>query len=168
MKDRSPNAYRGLLFGAIAGATAAWAMNQFQSLLSKATQPRPHSNSAPSEQPDDATMKAADRIARGVRFRPLSRQEKSIAGPVLHYAFGTAMGALYGLTAEYFPEARAGFGTIFGTLLFALADETAVPLAGFSGKPADAPVSSHLRALASHVVYGASAEAVRATLTRAA
>jgi uncharacterized membrane protein YagU involved in acid resistance len=143
-------------------------MNQFQSLLSKATEPRPHVTSAPSEESEDATMKAADRIARVVRFRPLTQHEKSIAGPVLHYAFGTAMGALYGLTTEYFPEARAGFGTIFGTLLFALADETAVPLAGFSGKPADYPVSSHLRALASHVVYGASAEAVRATLTRAA
>lgn len=168
MSDHSPNPYRGLLFGAIAGATAAWTMNQFQSLLSKATQPRQHADPAQNQESDDATMKVADRIARSVRFRPLSRQEKSIAGPIVHYAFGTAMGALYGLTTEYFPEARAGFGTIFGTLLFALADETAVPLAGFSGKPSDYPASSHLRALASHVVYGASAEAVRATLTSAA
>jgi uncharacterized membrane protein YagU involved in acid resistance len=78
------------------------------------------------------------------------------------------MGALYGLTTEYFPEASAGFGTMFGALLFALADEAAVPLTGLSGPPAEYPVSSHLRALASHVVYGASTEAVRATLTRAA
>ena len=171
MTDRSPNPYRGLLFGAIAGATAAWAMNQFQSLLTEATQPSPsqHATSAQSQPAaEDATMKAADRIARAAHFRPLSREEKAKAGPVLHYAFGTAMGAIYGLAAEYFPEARAGFGTIFGALLFAVADEAAVPLAGFSGKPAEYPASSHLRALASHLVYGASAEAVRATLTRAA
>jgi hypothetical protein len=170
MTDRSPNPYRGLLFGAIAGATAAWAMNEFQNLLSKATQSRRHqpTSAQDSAQDEDATMKAADRIAHVIHFRPLSREEKSKAGPILHYAFGTAMGALYGLTTEYFPEAHAGFGTIFGTLLFALADETALPLAGFSGKPGDYPISSHLRALASHVVYGASAEAVRSTLTRAA
>jgi hypothetical protein len=41
MTDRSPNAYRGVLFGAIAGATAAWAMNQFQALLSSMTATRP-------------------------------------------------------------------------------------------------------------------------------
>ena len=174
MPNHSPNPYRGLLFGAIAGATAAWAMNRFQSLLGKATEPKPRRYSSPHRQPapedaaEDATMKVADRIARRVHFRPLSPEEKAKAGPIVHYAFGTAMGALYGLTTEYFPEARAGFGTIFGTLLFALADEVAVPLAGFSGKPSEYPVSSHLRALASHIVYGASAEAVRATLSRAA
>jgi hypothetical protein len=170
MTERTPNPYRGLLFGAIAGATAAWAMNQFQSLLSKATQPKVRRYTSPQSEDagEDATMKAADRIARTVHFRPLSRQEKAVAGPVVHYAFGTAMGALYGLTTEYLPAARAGFGTIFGTLLFAIADEAAVPLAGLSGKPSEYPAASHLRALASHVVYGASAEAVRATLTRAA
>lgn len=170
MTRRSPNLYRGLLFGAIAGATAAWTMNQFQALLSKATERRQHGarSSDQSQDSEDATMRAADRIAQRIHFRPLTHEEKAKAGPVVHYAFGTAMGALYGVTAEYFPEARAGFGTIFGALLFALADETAVPLAGFSGGPTKYPVSSHLRALASHVVYGASAEAVRATLTRAA
>lgn len=167
MSDRSPNPYRGLLFGAIAGATAAWTMNQFQGLLSKATESR--SRATGNEQAsEDATMKAANRIARTIHFRPLSPEEKAKAGPVLHYAFGTLMGALYGLATEYFPQSRAGFGTIFGTLLFALADEAAVPLAGFSGKPNEYPASSHLRALASHLVYGASAEAVRATLRRAA
>lgn len=166
MTERSPNPYRGLLFGAIAGATAAWAMNRFQGLLTKVTQ-KPHKQ-ANSAHEEDATTRAADRIAQVAHFRPLSQEEKNTAGPVLHYAFGTAMGALYGLTTEYFPEARAGFGTIFGTLLFAFADETAVPLAGFSGKPADYPISGHLRALASHVIYGASAEAVRSTLARAA
>jgi putative membrane protein len=120
-----------------------------------------------SAQLDDDTMKAADRIARGVHFRPLSHHEKAIAGPILHYAFGTAMGAVYGLTTEYFPAARAGFGTIFGTLLFAMADETAVPAAGLSGKPSEYPAASHIRAFASHIVYGASAEAVRSTLTSA-
>lgn len=168
MTHRRPNPYRGLLFGAIAGATAAWTMNQFQSLLSKAAKSRRSQPAQSDESSEDATMKAAGRIARSAHLRPLTREQESKAGPVVHYAFGTAMGAAYGLATEYFPGAHAGFGTIFGTLLFAFADEIAVPLAGFSAKPSQYPVSSHLRALASHVVYGAAAEAVRATLTRAA
>ncbi len=169
MTERSPKPIRGLLFGAIAGATAAWAMNEFQNLLSKAT-PKPRRYTSVENEPsvEDATMKVADRIARQIHLHPLSPQQKAKAGPVVHYAFGTAMGALYGLAAEYFPETSAGFGTLFGTLLFALADETALPLAGLSGKPSEYPASAHIRAFASHVVYGASAEAVRSTLTRAA
>jgi uncharacterized membrane protein YagU involved in acid resistance len=86
----------------------------------------------------------------------------------VHYAFGTAMGALYGLATEYAPMTHAGFGTVFGTLLFAVADELAVPLMGLSDAPAKYPATTHLRALASHVVYGASTEAVRSVLSRAA
>jgi uncharacterized membrane protein YagU involved in acid resistance len=144
-------------------------MNQFQALLSKAT-PKPRRYTSVQEEPpaEDATMKAADRIARSIHLHPLSPQQKAKAGPVVHYAFGTAAGALYGLAAEYFPKASTGFGTLFGTLLFALADEAAVPLAGLSGKPGEYPASAHIRAFASHVVYGASAEAIRSTLTRAA
>ena len=173
MTNRSPNPYRGLLFGAIAGVTAAWAMNEFQSLLSKAIERRQHYSTfqkpeQPDEDSEDATVRAAERVAKIVHFRPLTREEKAKAGPVVHYLFGTVMGALYGLATEYFPKARAGFGTAFGTLLFAVADETAVPLARFSGSPTHYPLASHLRALASHVVYGASTEAVRSTLSRAA
>lgn len=170
MTDHRPNPYRGLLFGAIAGATAAWTMNQFQELLSKVASSRRSRSTRREEfsESEDASMNAASRIASSAHFRPLSREEKSKAGPVVHYAFGTAMGAAYGLAIEYFPGARAGFGTIFGTLLFAFADEVAVPLAGFSAKPSKSPVSSHVQALASHLVYGAAAEAVRSTLTRAA
>lgn len=176
MRRHSPNPYRGLLFGAVAGATASWTMNQFQSLLSRAaerkrkrvpqsSEPKPQQNP---ESAEDATMKAAERIAEDVGFRPLTPEEKAKAGPIVHYAFGTAMGALYGLANEYMPATHAGFGTLFGTLLFALADEIAVPLAGFSGKPQEYPLSSHLTAYASHLVYGASAEAVRSVLERAA
>lgn len=113
MTEHSPKPVRGLLFGAIAGATAAWAMNQFQELLRKTT-PKPRRYTSVEKEPpaEDATMKAADRIARRIHLHPLSPQQKAKAGPVVHYAFGTAVGALYGLTAEYFPKTSAGFGTL--------------------------------------------------------
>jgi hypothetical protein len=69
-------------------------MNQFQEFLSKAT-PKPRRyTSVESEPPaEDATMKTADRIARRIHLHPLSPQQKAKAGPVVHYAFGTALGA---------------------------------------------------------------------------
>lgn len=168
MRYRYPNPYRGLLFGAIAGAAASWTMNRFQSLLSKMDSPRRSGFHRDDESSEDATMKAAGRIARAAHLRPLTREQRAKAGPIVHYAFGTVAGAAYGLATEYFPEAHTGFGIVFGALLFVLSDEVAVPLAGLSGKPSEYPASVHAKALASHLVFGASTEAVRATLTRAA
>jgi len=43
------------------------------------------------------------------------------------------MGALYGAAAEFIPQARAGFGLVFGTVLWAAADEVVVPALASSG-----------------------------------
>lgn len=113
-------------------------------------------------------MKAAGKLAHNVLGRDLSKDEKKEAGPLVHYAFGTLSGAVYGLLGEYLPLARIGFGTAFGAALFLLADELAVPALGLSGKATEAPLPSHLYALSSHLVYGASAEAVRRGIDKAA
>jgi uncharacterized membrane protein YagU involved in acid resistance len=175
MEDAHP--VRGLLAGAAAGLIAAWAMNQFQSGWSKASEKlksNEQSEASQSEQnqkqaePEDATMKAAGKLAHAVLGRDLSKDEKKKAGPLVHYAFGTVSGAMYGLLGEYLPLARVGFGTAFGAVLFLLADELAVPALGLSGKATEAPLSSHLYGLSSHLVYGASAEAVRSGISLAA
>jgi uncharacterized membrane protein YagU involved in acid resistance len=106
-------------------------------------------------------MKTADTLSRKLFNRPLSRQQKKRAGPVVHYAFGAAMGAFYGVGAELFPGATRGFGTGFAATLFTIADEIAVPALGLSGKPTEAPLSSHVYGLISHLVYGVTAEGVR-------
>jgi uncharacterized membrane protein YagU involved in acid resistance len=113
-------------------------------------------------------MKAAGKLASLVFGRELSHEEKKKAGPAVHYAFGAFSGAIYGLLSEYLPAVRLGFGTAFGTALFLLADETAVPALGLSESPRKYPLWSHLYGLASHVVYGVSTEAVRNGIRRAA
>ena len=82
-------------------------------------------------------------------------------GPVVHYAFGATMGAVYGGLSAVLPETSLGFGTAFGTALFAVADEIAVPALGLSKPPTETPASSHVMALASHLVWGSTTEAVR-------
>jgi hypothetical protein len=49
----------------------------------------------------------------------------------------------------------------FGAILFAGADELALPLLGLSDKPTKFPLSTHVYGLASHAVYGVTTEAVR-------
>jgi putative membrane protein len=176
--NREAQPLRGLLAGAAAGLFAAWAMNQFQGLWSKVSeklqssadeqQNRHQEQAQSSGQSEDATMKAAAKIGSFVLGRELSREEKKKAGPVVHYAFGTFSGAIYGLLSEYLPTARLGFGTAFGTALFLIADELSVPALGLSKRPDEYPLSSHLYGLASHFVYGVSTEAIRSGIRRVA
>jgi len=163
------NVWKGVLAGAAAGLAGTIAMTQFQNLWSTASEKLNHNGnngSAEQSEPEkeDATMKAAGELAALAKHR-LSRGEKKKAGPIIHYAFGTGMRAIYGALVEVGPrdlrrhDLLSGLG--FGSVLFAGADELVVPALGLSGKPSESPASSHLYALASHIVYGLTAGAVR-------
>jgi hypothetical protein len=142
-------------------------MNQFQNLWTKMAQKRQGNEQQQQSREstdEDTTMKAAGKVAE-ITGHPLSREQKKKAGPIVHYAFGTGMGVLYGAIMEAGPRRLrrhallTGLG--FGSALFAGADEIAVPALGLSGSPLESPPSSHLYALASHAVYGLTAGAVR-------
>jgi putative membrane protein len=168
----------GVLAGVAGGLVASWVMNVFMEQagpkIVEAVQSvqgengsRPQNESAQSQSHDDApkedaTMKTADAIVSTVTGgRHLSMEEKQKGGPIVHYAFGALMGGLYGGLAEVSPVARAGFGTVFASLLFAGADLVAVPALRLSGSSADAPVSSLATPFAAHLVYGLTTESVR-------
>lgn len=166
MRKKQRRIVVGAFAGLAGGLVGSFAMNEFQAVLSEFSEKQKQRKQASESQSsqgdsDDATMKTADGVARLVIRRPLSKDEKKKLGPVVHYAFGGAMGALYGALVAAWPEASAGFGTAFGTALFALADETAVPLFGLSKAPTKYPLSSHAKAMASHLVYATTTEAVR-------
>lgn len=78
---------------------------------------------------------------------------------MVHYSFGTLQCIAYAVSLEL--SGKGGgllTGLGFGVALFALADEVAVPELGLSSKPSELPLSSHLSALAAHLVYGMSTE----------
>src|SRR5687768_11485481 len=166
---------KGTIAGLVGGLVASWTMNQFQAAWSKATEgfEKPHGaqsmqpseGSSPGQPPDqnkedqdDATVKAAKAISEGVFGHKLKKSEKKPAGAAVHYAFGTATGGLYGAAAELAPEVTSGLGLPFGVAFWLVADEGAVPLLGLSKGPTEYPVSTHAYALASHLVYGLTAE----------
>src|SRR4051812_47400476 len=141
---------RGVLAGIAGGLVASWVMNVFiegagpkithavesmQGEKRDEARDTQHDQAAHDQEPqEDATMKAADAIVATVTGgQHLSFEEKQKGGPVVHYTFGALMGGMYGALAEYSPAVRAGFGTGFGSALFAGADVIAVPALRLSG-----------------------------------
>ena len=169
---------KGTVAGLIGGLVGSWTMNQFQAAWTRAAEgfEKPHgaqsmqpsagsqaaeSSAQPSEDQDDATVKAAKAVSEGVFGHKLKDSEKKPAGAIVHYAFGSATGGLYGAAAELAPEVTTGLGLPFGVAFWAVADEGVVPLLGLSKGPTEYPVSTHAYALASHLVYGLTTEMTR-------
>ncbi len=175
--------WKGLAAGLAGGLVASWTMNRFQDVWVKLTeefgqteeQTSARDNNDESqqargggdEQADDATVKTASAISEGVFDHELTKSEKKLAGPAVHYAFGASVGGLYGAVAELAPKATEGAGLPFGAAFWLLADETAVPLLGLSKGPTEYPLSTHVYALASHLIYGLTTEAVRRAVRNA-
>ena len=147
--SRNGHLLRGIAAGLAGVFVASWVMNQFMAgpgqRLQKAVQ-SPEANerqAIESEEPQEDAMKAADSIVSTTTGgQHLSWAEKQKAGPVVHYAFGTMMGGLYGGIAEFYPPVRAAFGTTFGSALFAGADLLAVPVLNLGHPPTDQPKSA--------------------------
>ena len=170
---------KGVVVGLASGFVASWTMNQFQAALTKLAANSEKSHGAQSMQPaegskgdesqdakeqDDATVETAKVISRNVLGRELKESEKEPAGAAVHYAFGTLTGGLYGALAEVSPQITMGAGLPFGAAFWLTADEVAVPMLGLSKGPSEYPVSTHAYALASHLVYGMTAELSRRAL----
>lgn len=176
MCEDNGNIWKGIVAGLAGGLVASWTMNQFQAAWMRLAENSEKPHGAQSMQPaqgstgdqsqdakeqDDATVKAAKAISEGVFGHELQESEKRPAGAAVHYAFGTASGGLYGALAEVAPQVTMAAGIPFGAAFWLLADEVSVPLLGLSKGPAEYPLSTHAYALASHLVYGATAELSR-------
>src|SRR6266480_6346949 len=170
--DQKPNIWKGVLVGLVAGLAASWTMDRFQDMwiaIPPSDDSQKKENEAPAsedgeESQDDATVKAASAISEGLIEHKLTRAEKKIAGPAVHYAVGATSGIVYGITSEFLPEVTMGFGLPYGTAFWLVVDEGAVPLLRLSKPPTAYPASTHIYALASHLVFGATAEGVRRLL----
>ncbi len=173
-RKKRPEPWKGAAAGLIGGLVASWTMNQFQAGWSKAAeklknrengqqQEEQQESQAESEGPLE---KVAGAVSRTVLRQEIDSDQRKKYGMVVHYAFGAAMGGIYGGFSELMPRARAGFGALYGTTLFAGADELALPALKLSQPPTRYPLSTHAYAFASHCVYGVTTEAVRRVIRR--
>lgn len=161
---------QGILAGAIGGLVGTWAMSQAQRGWTRAVEGDPPESAGGKHDARDwqerdegrnANELAAQAIASRVLGRCLTRDELAIAAPACHYAFGTTMGALYGLYAHRARGGRTANGLGLAIGVWLLADEIAMPLLGLSRPTTQRPTEMHLQSLAAHLVYGATTEAVR-------
>lgn len=177
---------KGLAAGLAGGLAAGVVMNQFQALWGRLAEGEERSHGAQSLQQGspgrgaarelrergtddermDATERAAAVVAEPLLGRALSASERDSAGTLVHYAFAASVGAAYGAAAEVAPPVTAAAGLPFGLFVWLAADEGVTPLLGLSKGPAEYPPSKHAYALASHFVYGLTAEAVRRLVRR--
>jgi Protein of unknown function (DUF1440) len=159
---------KGLLAGVAGGLLASFLMEQFQAAWSAAAAAiRPSEKKHGGRKPDPATVKVANLITEKVSGHKIPSEYKPIAGEAVHYGMGATAAAAYGILAEVAPMVTLGDGVVFGTGVWLLADEVAVPAAGLSKPAGEIPLTIHLYALASHLVYGWITETVRRAVRRA-
>lgn len=118
--------------------------------------PQAHGNAA-----DDAAVRTGSAVYEVVTGRPPDPAVKLRLGSAAHYLFGAGAGMMYGVLAPRSPAIRAGFGTFYGSLVWAIADEGLVPALGLSRRPRQLPSAVQLYSLMGHWVYGATLESVR-------
>jgi putative membrane protein len=165
-KQSPPNVWEGMAAGIVGGLVASYVMGEFQKLWAyyaeeKKAKGATKKGRKSSKENEPATVKAASAISEGVFDHKLTKAEKKIAGPAVHYAMGATSGAIYGTVAELVPEVTAGSGMPFGTAVWLAVDDITVPAVGLAKWPTEYPLSTHVYALASHLVYGLTTEAVR-------
>ena len=168
------SACKGFAAGAIGGAVGTLVLNVFQkgSLIgTKTIEDRAGNGRTYAKQQEEllesfekAHTQTAEAVAGAAGIRLSSSAQKKNAAPVTQYAFGILCGGVYGLVAEYVPQATVGFGTMYGTVLFTGASEVVLPALGMVASPKDRTPIQHMGGLSGNVVYGAVTEGVRRLL----
>jgi uncharacterized membrane protein YagU involved in acid resistance len=158
-----------VIAGFVGGLVASFAMEHFQRALGTIS---PDLGGAPGAggqqyrkpQAEPSTYQAADAISRTVTGEPLDGDNKPAAASAIHYAFGGSVGAIYGAAALNNPDIAAWGGVPFGASVWLIADEMGMPLMGLAKAPTEHPLQDHATTFASHLIYGATTDAVRRLL----
>ena len=168
---RKRSTWKGIVAGVAGGLAGAYTMGLFAGLCTKASEkmnePKRHKElQRAAADAHESTAKAADRVLRPVLGRRLRYSERETAKPIVHYAFGSAVGGLYGVAAEYAPVAKSLAGAPFGAAVFLGAHSMALPALNLTKKNREYPVALHATEFGSHLVYGVTAEGVRRLVRR--
>ena len=168
MKRLSPLA--AFTEGLVAGLAGALAQEVFFALTKRITPPNPKAAFTPPEslqRDETATQTFARRVVEDLAQRGPVRHPV-LAGELVHYAYGSAWGGLYGIAAGSLPKLRSvKGGALFGLFVWAVSDDVLLPAFKLSAWPQDYPLKNHAYAIAAHLVYGAAASASLNALTRA-
>ncbi len=144
--------------GLCGGLAGAWTMNRFTELCSRLGGDR-------SSEEDEITFQAVELISRTLLHRRLSPERQRAGATAIHYAVSCILGVTYGASCEYLSRLGAGLGLPFAAASWYLGDELAAPAFNLA-HPKAYPRSKRAKALAAHLVYGATTELVRRWVRR--
>jgi hypothetical protein len=101
-----------------------------------------------------APAQVGQRVAEGVFDRPLPVASAPLVGSAVHWAYGAAWGALYGLVAETRRPPWAPAGAVLGLGVWAAGHAGLLPAAGLAPPFWRQPHSGAGFAAANHVLFG--------------
>jgi uncharacterized membrane protein YagU involved in acid resistance len=169
------SAVHGIIVGSLSGLVGTILMTQFQILWKKASKEiQPPNQKAQAKHSDkekkDSTVKTAEEISKAVGLE-FTHAEKKKAGNLVHYVFGTSMGAMYGLLRETAPNTVQHMnstvsGAGYGTLVFLGAHHIVVPALKLGSNPLSEPVPDQISEYLAHLVYGVGTSLTYTTIRR--
>ena len=110
---------------------------------------------------DDAAVRVGSTAYRLTTGRWPDRRLRLQLGAWAHYTFSGMVGICYALIAEHAPLLRKGSGAFPAAVVWALADEGAMPALGLSRGPRQLTGGMHAYSLLGHWIYGATLECAR-------
>jgi len=157
---------RDMALGAAAGLLGTLAMTpvitKVSGLLSRLLK---EDSGGGSQEP--TTEKVARKVLSPLGVHVEGARKKRL-GNLVHLTYGTLWGAIYGALWPRSSWLGRLWGLGFGTTLFLVGDEVAVPALKLSAPANKTPASSHLGGLAAHWVYGATTDVAFRGLSRLA
>jgi len=147
-----------LVRGLVAGTAGAGAQDGFFRATARLAPeaPRVFEPRDPEQREETALETTARRLAALAGRPPLTREQKRRLARWVHYGFGAAWGALYGLGHESWRARRRWAGVLgFSTAVWMLGDNLLLAALGLAAPPQKYPLRLHAYALAAHVAYGA-------------
>ena len=162
--------WKSLLTGAAGGLAGAWTMSQFSRWWNRTLPPlRANTGGGSclySPQEWDSISRSAEWIAAPFFSRKLSSRETRIGSAIIHYAVGSAAGALYATAAHWIPRVTKFRGVGFGIALWLVGDEIVMPAFGLTEPASNYSLRMRANAVGEHLVYAFTVNLVYRRLTR--
>lgn len=181
--------WQGFTLGLIGGAVGVLAMDLFRRYVSPMIMPDENGQGANGNtrggqggaegqedsisligqhhRPDESSTAALGRMMyHAVEQHDPDKATKSELSNLVHWSYGVLQGGVYGVMQPVLGDNPLVGGALFGTGLWLLGDELAVPLLGLQDGPSAAPPSTHANRLALHLAYGITTAAATQFLQR--
>lgn len=135
-------------------------MASHPAVLETMKQPPPEV-AAESSVEEPAAVALAEAVSQKVLHRHPTENELKVSAPAIQYALGAAIGAAYGMAAEFAPVTAVAQGSLMGTGVAIAKEEIIKPALGLSKNPLQQPVSAHAWEMWTHLVFGVTCDSVR-------